>query len=363
MDPSLAGNLHVPVLVPPRPEEPARVDEEPSPGERRRHPAEAVRDEEREPDFLPSVLERGGPDTAYVPAHSRDDDVPPRHTPPVRRIRRRRRAVLVAYLLIVVSVFVAGHQLRDREEPLVPGREAAQRAAEPAGIGPAAGPVPPETRAEPVEPVTEPVEPVTGAAEQAIGEDEKPKAEAGEFRYARGRGPMLGTDGELYRFRVAVEKTVDGTSAKEFAEAVDTTLGDDRSWINDGRLRLRRVADAGDDVDFTIFLASAPTSEKMCADGGLSTEGYTSCRIPGQVIINADRWADAIPDYEGRLDQYRQYTINHEVGHELGHGHEKCPGDGEKAPVMMQQTFGLRGCTPNSWPYLHGERYAGEPVA
>ncbi|GAA0461724.1 hypothetical protein Aca07nite_74250 [Actinoplanes capillaceus] len=352
MDPNLAGNLHVPVLVPPR-------AEEPSPDERRRPTAEALRDEEREPGFLPSVLARGGDDTGYVPVHSRDDDAPAPHTAPLRRILRRRRAVLVAYLLIVVMVLIAGHQLRDREQPLVPGREAAQRAAEPAGIGPAAGPVPPETRAEPVEPAA----PASGEAKQAIGEDDEPKAKAGDFRYARGRGPMLGTAGELYRFRVAVEKIVGDTSAREFAEAVDGTLSDDRSWVNDGRLRLRRVANGGDDVDFTIFLASAPTSEEMCAAGGLATEGYTSCRIPGQVIINADRWADATPDYEGRLKQYREYTINHEVGHELGHGHEKCPGEGEKAPVMMQQTFGLKGCTPNPWPYLDGERYAGEPVA
>ncbi|WP_189638220.1 DUF3152 domain-containing protein [Actinoplanes lobatus] len=351
MDPGLAGNLHVPVLVPPR-------AEEPSPDERRRPTAEALREEE--PDFLPSVLARGGHDTEteYVPVHSRDDEAPPRHAAPPR-IRRRRRAVLVAYLLIVALVLIVGHQLRDRPDPLVPGQEAAQRAAEPAGIGPAAGPVLPETRLEPAEPAA----PTTGAVEPVTGEDDEPMAKAGDFRYARGRGPMLGTDGELYRFRVAVEKIVDDTSAREFAEAVDGTLGDDRSWVNDGRLRLRRVANGGDDVDFTIFLASGPTSEEMCAAGGLATEGYTSCRIPGQVIINADRWADAIPDYEGRLEQYREYTINHEVGHELGHGHEKCPGDGEKAPVMMQQTFGLKGCTPNSWPYLDGERYAGEPVA
>ncbi|MEU4159584.1 DUF3152 domain-containing protein [Actinoplanes sp. NPDC026670] len=362
---NLAENIHVPAAVPPRVEDPWEA-EEPEPPEpvadehlyvvspdANRSTVEIHRHEEAEPEFLPSVLEHPETENEYVPAHSRPPG-PARHavteTAADRRVRRRRRTVLVAYLLLVILVLIVGHELRDDERPLAPGREAAQRADEPAGIGPAAGPEPQQTAD------------VPARTDADGGGKSAGKGKAGEFGYAQERGPILGDGGRLYRFRVAVEENVADTSPTEFADAIDETLGDDRSWINDGRLRLRRVPRAGE-ADFTIYLASAKTSEKMCATGGLETEGYTSCRVPGQVIINADRWADAVPEYDGKLDTYRRYTINHEVGHELGHGHEACPGEGEKAPVMQQQTFGLKGCTPNAWPYLDGERYAGKPIA
>jgi hypothetical protein len=355
-------NIYVPAPVPPRIEEPppAPVPEfekepepEPEAATTHRRTVEIFPEDEPEPDFLPSVLTHAEHD--YVPAHARSAGQA-RHAVTGKagaRSVRRRRAVLVAYILVVVLILIVGHELRDDEQPLAPGREAAQRAAEPAGVGPAAGPEPQAPQATAAEPQR------TGGGD---ADEPAAKGKAGQFGYAKGRGPALGTGGRLYRFRVAVEKIVEETSADEFAEVIDETLGDDRSWINDGRLRLRRVPKSGD-FDFTVYLASAKTSERMCASGGLDTEGYTSCRVPGQVIINADRWADAVPDYDGELEMYRRYTINHEVGHEFGHGHESCPGEGQKAPVMMQQTFGLKGCTPNPWPYLDGERYAGEPVA
>ena len=89
-------------------------------------------------------------------------------------------------------------------------------------------------------------------------------------------------------------------------------------------------------------------------------DGYTSCRNGDRVVLNVARWVEAVPGYGASLATYRQYMVNHEVGHRLGLGHERCPGRGRPAPVMQQQTLGLHGCTANAWPYPDGtDRYAG----
>ena len=179
-------------------------------------------------------------------------------------------------------------------------------------------------------------------------------------KYARAPG---GTDrhgsGTLMTYRVEVE-TGTRQSATAFAAAVDATLADPASWTGQGRWSLQR--NSTNDADFVIRLATPATVDKVCATVGLDTRGYVSCRAGKLVMINLDRWLKAVPDYRGNVASYRQYVINHEVGHALGYGHHACPGQGRLAPVMQQQTFGLKGCVANGWPYVAGEFVAGTPT-
>jgi hypothetical protein len=183
---------------------------------------------------------------------------------------------------------------------------------------------------------------------------------AGTFIDVGSEGRILGTAGTLRRFHIAVENGIN-EDADAFATTVDEVLGDQRSWIASGQFRLQRVPRSAP-AEFTIFLASPATSEEMCAVGGLHTEKFTSCRLQGKVIINDARWLTSIPDYGASLEVYRSYAINHEVGHQLGHGHEACVAAGQPAPVMQQQTYGLKGCVANAWPFVNGQRYTGPPV-
>ncbi|GIJ21596.1 DUF3152 domain-containing protein [Micromonospora lutea] len=194
-----------------------------------------------------------------------------------------------------------------------------------------------------------------------------PSTGPGRFRYDDRTGPVLGAAGGIRRYRVAVESG-SGADAGEFALAVRTALAGPGSWVESGRLRLRQV-DGAARHDFTVYLATAGTAGRMCAAGGVDIRvggrPYTSCRAAGKVIINLDRWRLSVPHFveaEVPLALYRTYVINHEVGHELGNRHERCPGRGEPAPVMMQQTLFLKGCVANPWPYLDGRRYAGPPL-
>ncbi|MEW2375705.1 DUF3152 domain-containing protein [Micromonospora sp. NPDC047812] len=190
-----------------------------------------------------------------------------------------------------------------------------------------------------------------------------PLAGRGSFGYDDRVGPVLGDAGTLRRYRVAVESGA-GEDAGGFAAAVERALAGPGSWV-DGGLRLQQVG-AASRHDFTVYLATAKTAGRLCAAGGVDIRvggrPYTSCRAPGKVIINLDRWRLSVPHYVSArvpLSVYRTYVVNHEVGHQLGHRHERCPGRGRVAPVMMQQTLFLNGCVANPWPYRDGRRYAG----
>jgi len=183
----------------------------------------------------------------------------------------------------------------------------------------------------------------------------------GTFEYASADGRVVGSGGPVLRYRVGVEAGL-GVPVEQFAETVEVILSDARGWTAGGTVRLQRVSGAGGQ-DFSILLASPVLSEAMCREDGLETGQFTNCRLTdGRVVINSARWLTAVPDYEAPLAEYRAYVINHEVGHQLGHGHELCPAPGQPAPVMQQQTLGLEGCTAYGWPYRDGDRYAG-PLA
>ncbi len=142
-----------------------------------------------------------------------------------------------------------------------------------------------------------------------------------------------------------------GVDAAEVAGVVSATLGDARGWQTTDKVRFRGVspeAMAAGDVDITIVLASPALTDRLCAP--LRTRGKVSCFNLRKVVLNTRRWTEGVPGYGTDLASYRQYMVNHEVGHGLYHGHVECPRAGAIAPIMLQQSKGLDGCRPNPWP-------------
>lgn len=181
--------------------------------------------------------------------------------------------------------------------------------------------------------------------------------EQGDGRYdvVPATGSVIGVAGTLMRFQVAIEHAIVNLDGPAVASFVENTYADPRGWASGGRWRFQRVG-PGQPHDFVVYLVTPGTRDAVC---GGSSDRYTNCRNGARVVINIDRWVHAVPNYGAPAEVYRQYAINHETGHRLGDGHELCPGTGQPAPVMQQQTLGLHGCVANAWPYLNGQRYRG----
>jgi hypothetical protein len=175
----------------------------------------------------------------------------------------------------------------------------------------------------------------------------------GSFTWVRW-GEVPGTrevGGQVVRVALEVEGGL-GLDERETARTVARILVDERGWQTERDVRFVFVtpgqAERGD-YDTRIGIASRRTTTELCAP--LETEGFTSC-YNGRVVINLDRWMLGVDAYEGRLDEYRTYVVDHEVGHALGLGHDPCPEKGAPAPVMVPQTLHLWGCLPNPYPVV-----------
>ncbi|WP_406641122.1 DUF3152 domain-containing protein [Amycolatopsis sp. WGS_07] len=199
----------------------------------------------------------------------------------------------------------------------------------------------------------------------------------GTWHIVPGSGDVVGKGGKLYTYTVEVEDGIDQASYAgddSFGAAVQGILSDPRSWTWNGEIRLQRVDASYPNPSFRVSLTTPDTTHRPDACG-FQIKFEASCyrRSMGRVLINLARWSRGAKVYGSDMTGYRQYAINHEVGHALGNNHVGCPGNDQPAPVMMQQSFGVADdyvamlnnipggdkgkvaadhhvCKPNAWP-------------
>lgn len=203
-----------------------------------------------------------------------------------------------------------------------------------------------------------------------------------KFRIVGNPGERFGEGTkDKYTYVVEVEDTINpdhigGFDA--FAAMVDATLSNPKSWIADPEISFQHVREEdlpdGQKPDFRFQLSTTKTTHEVC---GNSYNMETSCYMPigNRVVINEARWLRGATPYNGDLGGYRQYLINHEVGHGVGYAaHQPCFENGGLAPLMMQQTLSLNNkelhginsnevyqdddktCVANPWPYPQGKK-------
>jgi len=203
-------------------------------------------------------------------------------------------------------------------------------------------------------------------------------AGAKSWQLVPGVTPQVGQGtAKVFKYTVEVENGMDPTAFggdDAFAAMVDQTLANPKSWTHDAQFAFVRIdANGRNKPDIRISLSSPMTVRQGC---GYEFPLETSCYNPSygagvepRVFINEARWVRGALAFQGDVGSYRQYLINHEVGHAIGYlRHEPCDKQGALAPIMMQQTFSTsdddnskfdpefvkpdgKTCRFNPWPY------------
>lgn len=204
--------------------------------------------------------------------------------------------------------------------------------------------------------------------------------EAGEktWHIVPGTTPQIGQGtAKVFKYTVEVENGIDATAFggdDAFARMVDQTLANPKSWTHNPQFAFVRVDEGTPGKpDFRISLSTPLTVREGC---GYEIQLEASCYNPSfglnaqqRVFLNEARWVRGAVPFQGDVGSYRQYLINHEVGHAIGYlRHEPCDKQGALAPIMMQQTFSTanddetkfdpesvkpdgKTCQFNPWPY------------
>lgn len=203
------------------------------------------------------------------------------------------------------------------------------------------------------------------------------QAGAKTWHIVPGTSPKIGQGTEkTFTYTVEVEDGLDTASFggdEGFARMVSETLANPKSWTHNAQFAFLRVDnDSEGPPDFRISLTSPLTIREGCGyDIPLEASCYNPAYLGDQarVFINEARWVRGATSFQGDIGSYRQYVVNHEVGHAIGYRqHEPCPENGALAPIMMQQTFSTSNndgarfdpesvkadnltCRFNPWPY------------
>jgi hypothetical protein len=133
------------------------------------------------------------------------------------------------------------------------------------------------------------------------------------------------------------------TDGEVFREIAHPLVVHDMGWGN------LQVVSSAQEADSVVKLTPGDVMADLFPD--FAKKRLSVCDMRSrEVWINEDRWFRKIPDQSGLpLAAYRAYVLQHEIGHALGKQHAKCDPPGP-VPVMVQQTVGIGGCSPNPFP-------------